>query len=294
MPIHSQTQDRYFDAAVFFDGVMLIVFGLFRKCVLADNFGIIANLAFDGGLGRGFFPTLIGAVAFGFQIYGDFSGYTDLARGSAKLIGFQFVVNFRRPYLAVTLQHFWRRWHISLSSWLRDYLYIPLGGNQKGAGRTYINLMITMLLGGLWHGANWTFVVWGGLHGCWLALERFFAEDLKKPIDIKLGTTVSRTLTLTVVFTAWIFFRATTLRQAVGMLAAMGDFAWNGNFGTLLAVLAVLSGVVIAMDLALEQTDDEYLFQRRPILAPALAGCLLLATALFGALNSNAFIYFQF
>ena len=207
---------RTFNTAVFFDGVMLIVFGLFRKCVLADNFGIVANLAFDGSLGRGFYPTMIGATAFAFQIYGDFSGYTDLARGSAKLLGFQFVVNFRRPYPAVTLQHFWRRWHISLSSWLRDYLYIPLGGNQKGAARTYVNLMITMRLGGLWHGANWTFVVWGGLHGCWLAVERFLTENFKTSIAEKLGTAASRVITLTVVGIAWIFFRAATLRQAAG------------------------------------------------------------------------------
>jgi alginate O-acetyltransferase complex protein AlgI len=285
---------RSFDTAVFFDGVMLIVFGLFRKCVLADNFGIVANLAFDGSLGRGFYPTMIGATAFAFQIYGDFSGYTDLARGSAKLLGFQFVVNFRRPYLAVTLQHFWRRWHVSLSSWLRDYLYIPLGGNQKGSARTYLNLMITMLLGGLWHGANWTFVVWGGLHGCWLAAERFFAEDLKTPIDTKLGTAASRFITLTVVGIAWIFFRSTTLKQAINMVGDLVDFTWNADFGPVLIFIAVLGGIVVTMDLLLEQEDDEYLFQRQPISGPILAAGLLLVTALFGALNSNAFIYFQF
>ena len=250
---------RSFNTSVFFDGVMLIVFGLFRKCVLADNFGTIANLAFDGSLGRGFYPTVIGATSFAFQIYGDFSGYTDLARGSAKLLGFQFVVNFRRPYLAVTLQHFWRRWHVSLSSWLRDYLYIPLGGNKKGAVRTYINLMITMLLGGLWHGASWTFVVWGGLHGCWLAIERFFAEDLKAPIDIKLGTAFSRLITLTVVGIAWIFFRATTLKQALSMVGALGNFTWNPTFAPVLAVIAVLGCITVGVDMLLDREDDEYL-----------------------------------
>jgi len=285
---------RSLNAAEFFDGVMLIVFGLFRKCVLADNFAIVANLAFDGGLGHGFYPTVIGATAFAFQIYGDFSGYTDLARGSAKLLGFHFVVNFRRPYLAVSLQHFWRRWHISLSTWLRDYLYIPLGGNQKGPARTYVNLMITMLLGGLWHGANWTFVVWGGLHGCWLAVERFFAEDLKTPIHEKLGTAASRLITLTVVGIAWIFFRATTLKQAISMVGALSDFTWNASFAPVLVSLAVLGSVVVAMDLLLEQEDDEYLFQRRTVFAPALVASMLVLTALFGALNSNAFIYFQF
>ncbi len=285
---------RSFDAPRFFDGVMLIVFGLFRKCVIADNFGILANLAFDGSLGRGFYPTIIGASAFAFQIYGDFAGYTDLARGSAQLLGFQFVVNFRRPYLAVTLQDFWTRWHISLSTWLRDYLYIPLGGNRKGRWRTYINLMLTMLLGGLWHGANWTFVVWGGLHGFWLALERFFAEQLGSPIPARLGTAVSRLITLTVVGIAWIFFRAATIKQAVGMLAGLRDFTWNARFFPILVFMAVLGGIVIVTDLLLEQRDDVYLLQRRPVFGPALAAGLLLAIGLFGAQNSNAFIYFQF
>jgi len=285
---------RTFVPAQCFDGLMLIVFGLFRKCVIADNCGTLANLSFGGALGHGFFPTLIGAVAFAFQIYGDFSGYTDLARGSAKLLGFQFIVNFRRPYLAETLQDFWRRWHISLSNWLRDYLYIPLGGNRKGPVRTYVNLAITMLLGGLWHGANWTFVVWGGLHGFWLALERFFAESLQRPIPALLGLTASRFLTLTVVGIGWIFFRAATLPQAFGMIADLGDFTWNHRFFPILITVAALGSTVIAIDLALEQNDDEYLFQRRPIFGPAVAAGLLLVTSLFGALSSNAFIYFQF
>ncbi len=285
---------RNFDPARFFDGVMLIVFGLFRKCVIADHCGILANLAFDGGLGRGFYPTIIGASAFAFQIYGDFAGYTDMARGSAKLLGFEFVVNFRRPYLAVTLQDFWRRWHISLSTWLRDYLYIPLGGNQKGQGRTYINILITMLLGGLWHGANWTFVVWGGLHGCWLAFERFFAEKLGSPIQAKLGTAASRFMTLTVVGIGWVFFRSTTLKQALGMLADLRDLTWNSQFLPILGFIAVLGGVVIAIDLLLEQQDEQYLFQRWPVFGPALAACLLVVISLFGAMNSNAFIYFRF
>src|SRR5206468_9611442 len=120
------------------------------------------------------FNVAIGTYAFAWQIYGDFSGYSDIARGSAQLLGFHFMVNFRQPYLATSLQSFWRRWHISLSTWLRDYLYIPLGGNRLGERKTYRNLMLTMLLGGLWHGANWTFVVWGGIHGAGLSVERFF------------------------------------------------------------------------------------------------------------------------
>ncbi len=134
---------------------------------------------FSGRLGPpNLATTMLGTYAFAWQIYGDFSGYSDIARGSAQLLGFHFMVNFRQPYLATSLQDFWRRWHISLSTWLRDYLYIPLGGNRHGEAMTYRNLMLTMLLGGLWHGANWTFVVWGGIHGAGLAVERFFTRAL--------------------------------------------------------------------------------------------------------------------
>ena len=163
---------RVFDTDKVFSGLMLILTGLFRKCVIADNCGLLANAAFGGKLGDPNLAVLaLGTYAFAWQIYGDFSGYSDIARGSAQLMGFHFMVNFRQPYLASSLQDFWRRWHISLSTWLRDYLYIPLGGNRGGEGKTYRNLMTTMLLGGLWHGANWTFVIWGGIHGGGLAVE---------------------------------------------------------------------------------------------------------------------------
>src|SRR5208282_2231548 len=170
-------QPRCFDTQRVYDGCVLIISGLFRKCVSADSCAQLANAAFDGKMGRGGWVTLLGGYAFAFQIYGDFSGYSDIARGSAQLLGFHFMVNFRQPYLAIGLQDFWRRWHISLSTWLRDYLYIPLGGNRLGPGRTYVNLVTTMLLGGLWHGANWTFVFWGALHGGALAAERWFQLD---------------------------------------------------------------------------------------------------------------------
>src|SRR5205814_3543068 len=161
---------REWDSENAFSGLLLILEGLFRKCVIADNCALIANAAFGGSFGKPSLPVaLLGMYAFAWQIYGDFSGYSSIARGCAQLMGFHFMVNFRQPYFAESIQDFWRRWHISLSTWLRDYLYIPLGGNRHGERKTYRNLMLTMLLGGLWHGANWTFVIWGGLHGGGLA-----------------------------------------------------------------------------------------------------------------------------
>src|SRR3989442_9533695 len=181
-------KDRSFDAERFFDGLMLIFSGLVRKCVVADNCALLANAAFGGQFGRpNLWIVLIGTYAFAWQVYGDFSGYSDIARGSAQLLGFHFMVNFRQPFLAHRLQDFWRRWHISLSTWLRDYLYIPLGGSAYGQWKTSRNLLITMVLAGLWHGANWTFVVFGAIHGVVLAVERYFPPVRAKPVDAGLA-----------------------------------------------------------------------------------------------------------
>ncbi|MCU1263032.1 MAG: putative poly(beta-D-mannuronate) O-acetylase, partial [Bryobacterales bacterium] len=192
-----------------FDGMLLILEGLFRKCVIADNCALIANAAFSGKFGGPNIPVLLlGTYAFAWQIYGDFSAYSNISRGSAQLLGFHFMVNFRQPYLAVSLQDFWRRWHISLSTWLRDYLYIPLGGSRRGNVRTYVNLLITMLLGGLWHGANWTFVMWGGIHGAGLALERFL-RSAGEAVQMALAQRwVRRVFIFHVVCLGWVFFRA--------------------------------------------------------------------------------------
>ena len=168
-------QPRLQNRLRFTEGFYLILLGLFKKVVIADNMAPIANAIFSRDVSTLSGPeVMIGVYAFAFQIYGDFSGYTDIARGVAKWLGFDLMLNFRMPYFAASPSDFWARWHISLSSWLRDYLYIPLGGNRHGALLTYRNLMLTMLLGGLWHGAVWTFVVWGGFHGLILCLYRFF------------------------------------------------------------------------------------------------------------------------
>jgi alginate O-acetyltransferase complex protein AlgI len=285
---------RRFQRNVFFDGLMLIALGLFRKCVIADNFATLANAAFRGQLGSGWGASVIGAVSFAFQIYGDFSGYTDLARGSAKLLGFEFMVNFRRPYLAATLRDFWRRWHISLSSWLRDYLYIPLGGNLGGRLKTMRNLMITMLLGGLWHGANWTFLVWGGIHGGGLALERALSDRGGWHVPPLAGRLLSRIATLCVVGVAWIFFRAQSLGEALRMLTGLVHPGWYTGLAPFLDVMLALGFVVVGLDLLLEKREEEYPFQQRPHCGLAIAVLMLLLTVTFGAPDSNAFIYFQF
>lgn len=283
---------RRYDGQMFFDGLMLIVSGLFRKCVIADHCALLANAAFDGRLGHNCFAVIIGAYAFAWQIYGDFSGYSDLARGSAQLLGFHFMVNFRQPYFAGSLQDFWRRWHISLSTWLRDYLYIPLGGNRKGPRRTYVNLLATMLLGGLWHGANWTFVIWGGLHGGWLAIERFVAngEDPAKRFGWPW-----RFITLAVVGLSWVFFRAKSVGNALFLLGGLGRFEWQPGYLSAFAFLLAVSSLLILVDYSLERTGAEYPLQGHnlPITVGA-AAILAFAVAVLGATDTNAFIYFQF
>jgi len=279
---------RTFDERAFFGGLMLIISGLFRKTVIADSCANLANAAFEGRLGANFFATFIGVYAFAWQIYGDFSGYSDLARGAAQLMGFHFMLNFRQPYFAASLQDFWRRWHISLSTWLRDYLYIPLGGNRKGPRRTYINLMLTMLLGGLWHGANWTFVIWGGIHGAWLSLERLFSAK-------EVSSWYSRVLTLIVVGITWIFFRAKSLSAAIEMLRNASHFQWQHQYAAELLFLCMVSGLMMLIDYRLEAYGEEYVFEKAQVALPVCA-CVVMAILMiaFAASETNAFIYFQF
>ncbi len=290
---------RRFEPQAFFDGVMLILSGLFRKCVIADNCAILANAAFDGRLGPpSVMVTLVGAYAFAWQIYGDFSGYSDIARGSAQLMGFHFMVNFRQPYLATSLQDFWRRWHISLSTWLRDYFYIPMGGNRDGELRTYRNLLVTMLLGGLWHGASWRFVVWGGIHGTGLALNRFLqpkAERAADPGEHPIRAWLRRIWIFHVVCFAWVFFRASSLSDGLSFLSGIVQWHWRPELATACLFLATWALPMFVIDVLNEHRGQEYLLERFPLTWQyAGAAACTLALLLFSANQLNAFIYFQF
>jgi len=296
---------RWFDSARFFDGIMLIVSGLFRKAVVADNCALLANAAFSGKLGEpNLAVVLIGTYAFAWQIYGDFSGYSDIARGSAQLLGFHFMINFRQPYLARSIQDFWRRWHISLSTWLRDYLYIPLGGNRHGEPQTYRNLMITMLLGGLWHGANWTFVIWGAIHGGWLAIERMFHRFMGQTEGNEPDTAASllsatawvqRIFVFHLVCLTWIFFRAQSIGEAFHFLRGVTTWVWLPEYAVAAKFLALFAIPLFMLDLLLEARREEYAFATFPELGRAAAAVAFVACIiLFAATEVSAFIYFQF
>jgi len=297
-------RDRTFDADRFFDGLMLIFSGLMRKCVVADNCALLANAAFGGQFGKpNLWVVLIGTYAFAWQVYGDFSGYSDIARGSAQLMGFHFMVNFRQPFLAHRLQDLWRRWHISLSTWLRDYLYIPLGGSSGGEWKTSLNLLKTMILAGLWHGANWTFVIFGAIHGVVLALERQLWPATTKPEGAArhrpfadfLLLWAQRVLTFNIFCLSLAFFRASSLSAAMQFLAGLSNFAWQREYASAFFMLSLFSIPLFVVDLLLEASNQEYpLANASYALRTGLATAALLVLTLFSGNSGNAFIYFRF
>ncbi len=217
--IWDQLQTRSESWEHFYTGVLRFCWGLAKKVLIADACGQIADAAF--GLDTTLLDTKtawLGAIAYTFQIYFDFSAYSDMAIGLARLFGFELRENFNRPYAAVSITDFWRRWHISLSRWFRDYLYIPLGGNRKGQVRTYVNLLVVFILCGLWHGANWTFLCWGIYHGLFLILER---DTGLRPAGDRQWAVVRRTCTFVIVVFGWVLFRADSLPAAIEFMKAM-------------------------------------------------------------------------
>ena len=291
---------RQATANQFFWGAALITLGMFEKVVLADGFlAPTSDLVFGATGSVHPLDAWTGVLAFSGQIFFDFSGYTTIAIGAALCMGFELPQNFNAPYAAVGFSDFWRRWHISLSTWLRDYLYIPLGGGRRGEARTYANLMITMLLGGLWHGAGWTFIVWGGLHGLYLSAERFLRGRLPdSPVYRTLGFKIAAALgTYALVNITWVFFRSPDFARAWEMLGSMFGVAGEGRrvlyLNDILPV-AVIIGAMLVAHWRMRTTPLETMVARTPswVLSPAWAVVLFCVVISQG--SENAFIYFQF
>ena len=285
------------------EGFYLIAWGLFKKVVLADNIAKVADAVFGNPAASGF-EVVLGVYAFAIQIYCDFSGYSDIARGTARCLGFNLMLNFNLPYFATNPSDFWRRWHISLSTWLRDYLYIALGGNQKGERRTYLNLLTTMVLGGLWHGAAWTFVFWGIYHGLLLTVHRIAQPWLERFTTFR-GVWAQRLWfwTRVVVFfqlvcVSWLLFRAESMSQAVGMLGTVfADF--GPAFRVLDRDMIQIFGSVWLLFWGAQAlqwfTQDLKVVLRFPLPVRALAYAAgILGFLWFGEYGGGAFIYFQF
>jgi alginate O-acetyltransferase complex protein AlgI len=273
--------------------LFLIVGGLIKKTVVADELARnVVDPVFNDPSAYSGLETLFAIYGFAAQIYCDFSGYTDMAIGLALLLGYQLPQNFNKPYLALSLQDFWRRWHITLSRWLRDYLYIPLGGNRDGPRKTYRNLMLTMLLGGLWHGAAWTFLIWGGIHGSALSAERWARERYH---GFHLPAWVAWLITFHVVCLAWVFFRSPDLTTAFDMLGQLFAGGPSPLVTLPMAFLIVATVALQAVPSSFWERAEAWLVTR-PVAAQGLAigAVLVIADAAVGQEGVAPFIYFQF
>jgi D-alanyl-lipoteichoic acid acyltransferase DltB (MBOAT superfamily) len=282
-------------------GLAQFVLGAVKKLVISDRIAPHVDLIFANPGSYDGFTLLQGAIGYAIQIYCDFSGYSDMAIGCARMMGFKFMENFQMPYSAVSITEFWRRWHISLSSWFRDYLYIPLGGNRKGTERTYINLLVTMLLCGLWHGASWNFVFWGGLHGSALAVHR--AWKAWEPLASLNGRATlqlirnffSRVLTLGVALVGWVFFRAQSWADAWTYLSRMVNWGHDGTRVVSPFILPAMASVIVVHLIVNKDSNwaQELPGRTAPVRILSYASLVLLVTCL-GAVDSVPFIYFQF
>lgn len=276
----------------------LILLGLFKKVAIADMLAPYVNNAFRSPAATSFIGLLVGVWAFAFQIYGDFSGYSDIARGSAQLLGIQLPENFNQPYLSRSVTEFWRRWHISLSSWLRDYLYVPLGGNRGGAYRTYRNLLLTMMIGGLWHGAAISFVIWGALHGLYLLGERRFStvakQDYRRPWVLRRDL-LRTVMTFQLVCLAWVFFRAPSTTGALQYLSDIAHLQGGTTNKTAIVMLAWAAVAMVFVDyVQLRGRDHAAFLEWRPGVRGVMSGMMIVPIIIFSGAASVPFIYFRF
>ena len=301
------------------DGLRQVIWGFFKKVVIADRLALLVNHVYADPSSQSSTALLLATYFFAFQIYCDFSGYSDIAIGTARILGIDLMKNFNRPYHSKSIPEFWSRWHISLSTWFRDYLYIPLGGNRVSKSRWYANLMIVFLVSGLWHGANWTFVVWGMLHGFYMLIGTWtikMRETLSRAVGLARLPAVHKTLQMLITFhlvlLSWVFFRAQSIGSAMDILGRICRFEGAGDFWTAITtqgkaafmlgmgryelVVAVLSIVVMELVHLLERRRErvprtrEVPLWRRYVVSYVLIMIILV----FGEFSSNEFIYFQF
>jgi alginate O-acetyltransferase complex protein AlgI len=287
-----------------------MLWGFFKKVVIADRCAMVVDQVYGAPSNSARSPSLWPRWFFAVQIYCDFSGYTDIALGAARIMGFNLMVNFRTPYLSSSISEFWGRWHISLSTWFRDYLYIPLGGNRVVKWRWYWNLMLVFLVSGLWHGANWTYVIWGGLHGAYLILALVFA-----PLTLRIGRlsglearprlkrAINVFITVQLVSFSWIFFRAGSMHDAATLVqrlfttpVALSDLV--ALYGSLPRSMLDLTVGLTALFMLMDPVYDAWAKRERPVpaglLGAMLFALLLVGIQLFGWFGSTSFIYFQF
>lgn len=304
------TSEKRFDYASATYGIRLILWGLYKKMVIADNLAVFVDRVFENVQHYQGYSFVLAAFFFSIQIYCDFSGYSDIARGSAKLLGIDLMENFRSPYFSSSIREFWSRWHISLSTWFRDYVYIPLGGNRKGRFRTILNNLITFLVSGLWHGANVTYLVWGGIHGAGQVVENLTGLDRKGRKKSRLRRIIGIPVVFVFVTLAWVFFRAKSLPDAVYVLTHLftdleilhpGAYFYNGmnmiflnwelffrNLALYILPLAVYDGCSLKTDV------PAWIGQRGPLVRYGYIVLLVAVILVYGYVGQSTFVYFQF
>lgn len=300
--LHQLNDPKPLMASNFVSGARLILWGLFKKVVVADRLAYFVDVVYNNPDSYHGLSIVIATVFFAFQIYCDFSGYSDMAIGVARIMGVDLMKNFRTPYFSTSVREFWGRWHISLSTWFRDYVYIPLGGNRAGMNKWIVNLFITFLISGIWHGANWTFIIWGAIHGLIIAFEAINSK--KKFINIPLPTLLKTGLTFSIVCFAWIFFRANNVSDAFLIISNIFTTSYSfigevRSLNTMTLYNLALGFPLIILLLLLEKGWGMsfvrgYFYSHKPFRFACYVS-LIAIIALFGVfVNQSSFIYFQF
>lgn len=299
-------REKQFDYDMAMHGIGMMLWGYFKKIAVADVLAVYVDRVYENVFVYSGFELAIAVFFFTVQIYCDFSGYSDIALGTAELLGIKLMTNFRSPYFSASIKQYWSRWHISLSTWFRDYVYIPLGGNRCSKIKHYFNLVVTFLVSGLWHGANWTFVVWGGIHGIAQIGEELLESNLKKIRSKREGKIILTAAVFLFCNLAWVFFRADSMTEAFYVLSHMLDNIWNPSvylhntiglsIGTLLFIL-VLIGIVAAYDYFSIRTDILSTIMKKHKIVGILGGYVLISFIVWGLFHNagtNSFVYFQF
>ncbi len=310
--LHQFYEKHSFNWTNFEEGAKKILWGFFKKVVIADRLALVVGNVYNHPQGHNGLEIILATIFFSFQIYCDFSGYSDIALGAAEMMGFKLMTNFNKPYFASSISEFWKRWHISLSTWFRDYLYISLGGNRVSKWRIYLNMFIVFLVSGLWHGANWTFIVWGALHGTYLMIEQLISRKSKSEIsnskrNIKIG------INFILVAFAWIFFRATSMKDAMYIVSHIGN-GWRftsfkfyqdivaklgsgdllyGTFNITISLLLIF--ILLFIEKISKHRNPIDLADRVPVLLKwTIYYIIILSICILGVYDNKEFIYFQF
>jgi alginate O-acetyltransferase complex protein AlgI len=277
-------------------GLMMMAWGLFKKVVIADRLAMMVDFAYKNPSEQSGLTLLVATFFYTFQIYCDFSGYSDIALGSAKVMGFDLMENFRTPYFSTSISEFWRRWHISLSTWFRDYLYIPLGGNRVSEWRRYFNQFFVFMISGLWHGASWTFVIWGSLHGFYLifaVLRDKYLPQIILPKNI-FGKSINLISTFVLVMFAWVFFRAKSTHDAFLILKKISNFSFNEIFETPLNSVEMWFSIILIGFLLWKEAKFFQINTKSNLQFYGFSVVFIVMIYFFGVFNTNQFIYFQF